>query len=419
VCWLLAALVLFSQGWLRGVNLVALIACLLIGLWAVNFVWVLARRRFRGLRVRRRVDEAAFARQPFTVCLELTNPTGRRQPGVRVEDRSRFHRNIWFLPVVRPGEVVETRFPVTLPRRGRHRWAPLSVRTGYPFGLYRRELEIDTGDSTIVLPSLGRLHRANLRRLLVQQSQYVSTSRRPVKHLGAQTEFHGLREFRSGDSPRWIHWRTSARVGELMVREFEEPPLDNLVLLFEAWLPQPLEELRRQYRLVQKENVETIRALLAAGPEPPPDKRRAKEQALARREEPFRRPLELLELGVSLAATICWEWARQTGAALALGVADRKGEVRVTEAALARVIPLLEKLALVEGGPEPDANGLVEGLLAAPLPPGPVLLVTTRGGGGLADLVASRLRRPVVTVDVGRQPVDDLFDWDAAPDGGA
>src|SRR5205814_7019129 len=35
-------------------------------------------------------------------------------------------------------------------------------------------------------------------------------------------EFHGLREFRSGDDPRDIHWRTSARRGRPFVRELEE-----------------------------------------------------------------------------------------------------------------------------------------------------------------------------------------------------
>src|SRR5262249_49364986 len=57
--------------------------------------------------------------------------------------------------------------------------------------------------------------------------------RRPRRHPTAQAEFHGLRAFRSGDSPRWIHWRTSARCGELMVREFEDVPPDHLVLVVE------------------------------------------------------------------------------------------------------------------------------------------------------------------------------------------
>ena len=52
----------------------------------------------------------------------------------------------------------------------------------------------------------------------------------PRRHPAAQTDFHGLRTFQPADSPRWIHWRTSARRGELMVKEFEETPTDNLIL---------------------------------------------------------------------------------------------------------------------------------------------------------------------------------------------
>src|SRR5206468_4266786 len=108
----------------------------------------------------------------------------------------------------------------------------------YPFGLVRREAGLVPGEEIIVLPQLGRLHRGRLRRLLKQSAPTVGRIRRQLRrHPMAQAEFHGLRAFRSGDSPRLIHWRTSARRGELMVREFEEAPTDNLVLIFDPWLP--------------------------------------------------------------------------------------------------------------------------------------------------------------------------------------
>ena len=40
-----------------------------------------------------------------------------------------------------------------------------------------------------------------------------------------------------GDSPRWIHWRTSARAGELMVKEFEQQNEQDLAILIDPWLP--------------------------------------------------------------------------------------------------------------------------------------------------------------------------------------
>ena len=49
-----------------------------------------------------------------------------------------------------------------------------------------------------------------------------------VVRAGHGTDLYGVREFRSGDALRRIHWRTSARRGQLVVREFEPPGLRAL-----------------------------------------------------------------------------------------------------------------------------------------------------------------------------------------------
>jgi hypothetical protein len=82
-----------------------------------------------------------------------------------------------------------------------------------------------------------------------------------------------------------------------------------------------------------------------------------------------------------------------------------------------QVYPLLETLALVEGTPRPDVADLLAALQTTLLPPGPVLLVTPRASG-LEGALAGRLRRPVVTLDVSRPLVHELFEWgDAVPAG--
>ena len=68
-----------------------------------------------------------------------------------------------------------------------------------------------------------------------------------AKQVGSQTEgrhhgtqegdFFGLREWRAGDSLRWIHWRTSAKLGELSVRQFEQQRSRDMVLILDLWQP--------------------------------------------------------------------------------------------------------------------------------------------------------------------------------------
>ncbi len=415
VFWLMGGLILLTQGWMHGLNLVALIACLLLALYLLNLFWTLARPGVRKLRLHRRVERPVFAKARFTVQLDLENPSGWNQPGLRIIDQGRSHRHGWFLSLLRRRTQQSNKYQVTISRRGRYLWPPLVLSTGYPFGLVRQTLTYDEMDETIVLPTLGRLHRGRLRKLLQSQPQPVSSTKRPVRrHPESQTEFYGLREFRQGDSPRWIHWRTSARIGELMVREFEEPPLENLTVVVEPWLPAPAEQLYDRLRRVIQENEEIIGLLLATGPPPSPQKRAAKEAALARKEEPLRRPLEMLERAVSFAATVCWEWSRHPGARLALVIAGPNPSVQVIETSRSRVFPLLESLALTQGATDrhlalPVNMLLGQSLREAAIPAGPVLLVSTRPTG-LGDLLSGQLRRPVATLDVAQPEIHDFYE---------
>jgi hypothetical protein len=408
--WLLAVVILLWQGWQRGVNLVALLGCFLLSLWVLNALLILLRFSLRRCGATRRLESPVFAGEPFAISWEVTNPTRRNQRGLRLDDNSTFLRQSWFIALLRPGEAQRRRKIVRLQRRGRVTWPALRLSTGYPFGLFRRTVRIATGDETIVLPRLGRLHRGRLRRLLQHRPRLFHATQRPRRrHPVAQTDFYGLREFRPGDSPRWIHWRTTARIGELMVREFEEPPLDNLTVIVDPWLPDQPGILRGNWERVHDANRLLLERLLASGPPPPPEKRRAKEQALAKKEEPFRVPLERMELALSLAATVLWTWHRQPGAQLALGLADEGLGVRVDDGDESGVVPLLENLALVKGGPKPDTAKLVERLADFPLPVGPVLLITTRATD-LADRLSARIGRHVTALDVSQPQVGELFD---------
>ncbi len=412
VFWLLAALVLMSQGWLRSVNLVALIASILFSLWALNILRVITRFRLKRVQVRRKIEEPVFARKPFTVTLELVNPAegGRNQPGLKLVDRGSHHQHGGFVPLLRRGQQQQVQYTVTLPRRGRYPWPSLVLSTGYPFGLARRLQTYALQQETIVLPTLGRLDRAKLKRMLLSQPQPSMTNRRPVRrHPVAQTEFFGLREFRSGDSPKWIHWRTTARMGELMVREFEEPPLDNLIVIVDPWLPRPPDELRERWKQVVFENRSIMRQLLASGPLPPVEKRRAKEAALAKKEEPFRKPLELLERAVSFAATVCWEWCKLPGARLGLVIGGGHPSIQVGETGMSRVWPFLESLAVVPGGPQDEPGKLSDLLDRAPLPAGPALLISTQASR-MGQMLMDRLRRPVLALDVAQPAVAEVFE---------
>jgi uncharacterized protein (DUF58 family) len=107
------------------------------------------------------------------------------------------------------------------------------------------------------------------------------TSRQPreleaslaAPRAGSGNELFGIREYRAGDSLRRIHWRSSARHGELVVREYEPPGMRTLAILVDP-SPRSVEMADQVARLAASEAWDCIReggrvSLWAPGLEPP------------------------------------------------------------------------------------------------------------------------------------------------------
>jgi uncharacterized protein (DUF58 family) len=77
-----------------------------------------------------------------------------------------------------------------------------------------------------------------LRKWLIRTGAGDSNARRPVNRgLPSAADVRGVRPYRAGDSPRDVHWRTTARRGSLMVREYDSTSPLDLTLVFEPYLP--------------------------------------------------------------------------------------------------------------------------------------------------------------------------------------
>ncbi len=238
-------------GSMREINLMLILAGMMVGV--LYFNWRGARSMLRRLQVHRRLPESIHAGEMLTVELEATSPS--RSLAVVVQDTARPHgagRDAAVLPIavfpqVPAKQAVGSQYRLTLERRGQYDFGPLRISTRYPFGLMVRTIRQPERGRLLVLPRLGRL--------TAQWNQLAQTpdfgSRRAARRQG-QTEgdFYGLRDWRAGDSRRLIHWRTSARRGGLMVRQFERPWSVNLTLLLELWQPEnPGSDDRRRVEL--------------------------------------------------------------------------------------------------------------------------------------------------------------------------
>lgn len=102
--------------------------------------------------------------------------------------------------------------------RGHHPVGPLTIRVTDAFGLATRTVTVPGGDALVVLPRTVPL--LPVRGVSAGSGGESASSPRMALHGEDDV---GVREYRIGDDLRRIHWRSTARTGETMVRQDEEP----------------------------------------------------------------------------------------------------------------------------------------------------------------------------------------------------
>jgi uncharacterized protein (DUF58 family) len=143
----------------------------------------------------------------------------------------------WYLDRLPAGAEVECTARHRFARRGRVAGGPL-IWSSYPFGFLRFEHTAEVADPVTILPQVGTVDPDGLRRWLVRQAGGEDRERKVQRRLTSdQADVRGVRPYRPGDSIRTIHWRSSARRGELMVREYDAAPAPALVVVVDPYLP--------------------------------------------------------------------------------------------------------------------------------------------------------------------------------------
>lgn len=368
----------------RDINLLFALAGMMVGPLLIN--WRMVVRSVRRLHVERRLPQQIFAGRPFRVEIHAENR--RRRTGswmVVVEDvihpettgagRARHARKSKVrvvLPFVGARQAGTATYRAMLPRRGRYRFGPLRVSTRFPLGLVKASTRIRRYERLLVFPHLGRLSRDWLQ--IVDTAQLgrheMHCRRGPI-----DGDYYGLREWRPGDSRRWIHWRTTAKLGKLAVREFEQQRNRDMTLVVDLWQP-----------------------------DDPTDADRGR-----------------VELAVSFAATVVDELARRGASRLIVALAAERPGWWAATASGVFARQTLERLALVRAARD---NRLAQ-VLAEVLPSVPfgahIVVISTRPDA-TDELSASatfariprhqRMLNRVVWLDVSDPRVLSVFHWD-------
>ncbi len=367
---------IFVGAVMRDINLLILLAGVMIGLLLLQ--WRFNTSTLVGVRLERNLHVSATVEQETEVGLRLSNPKRMLSAWlVLVEDpirklqptnRRLSEKGTALVDTVRPNGTANCRYRLVFHQRGKYRIGPSTLSTRFPLGLGRSWRTLDNESEILVRPRLGDL-TSNVDELFRQDR--MGQAQASANAGGYEGEFYGLRPWETGDSRRWIHWRTTARLGELSVRQFEQRQRRQkciLVELFDSGAPEVEQHV---------------------------------------------------ELVISCLATLTSRAVSQGRDKLAIATIGKQTRVFTSVQSSVMVHNLLDYLAVVESSKEPDLLSGFRGL-TIPLMSSPHLLVlSTRANqsehlkNDLSSKISQRVldRVQIRWLDVSQGDLEPYFQW--------
>lgn len=218
------------------INLLFLLGSIAIAAGVMNLL--LVRAGTAGVKCRRVLPAAATVGRPVDVVIEVRNEARFWSAyALSVEDRVRAEVRagapVGFVAHLRAGRKADCVYRLVPAGRGELVFRDIVVRSRFPFGLLQRKLTAEAPGKLLVWPARGRLAPE-----LIDRGRRLTDERmrRAVRRDDGE-EFRSLRDWRTGDNPRMIHWRSTARRGKPVVREMETRVGGRIVVVLDAGRP--------------------------------------------------------------------------------------------------------------------------------------------------------------------------------------
>lgn len=215
-----------------GNNLLFLILACLIA--SILMSGILSSITLAGVDIRLDLPEHIFAGQSVRGSVELKNEKLTLPSfSLRVEAASKkgslgapvLETPVYF-PYIPRKETVKQSVPLFFPKRGVYRQEAFRIVTRFPFGFLQKARRLDLVAEALVYPSVEPTAEF-LEVFPGIQGAVESLSK------GRGQDLYALRDYLPNDSARHVHWKASARLGSLMVREFAREEDARVLLVFD------------------------------------------------------------------------------------------------------------------------------------------------------------------------------------------
>jgi len=193
----------------------------------VALIWVKALDR--PMLLRRRTGHLELTEgQSVDVGLEVRPDTGGPIPG-RAVMLDRLGSRVIETELGRRGRVLRGRYEIANAPRGRYRMDGAELLIADPFGLAEARIPLDRADQMLVYPRVYELEG-----LFTDGGTPGGDRGRSMLHRTAGYDLHSIREHQVGESLRRVHWRSTARRRQLMVKELQDTPRDEACVLLDG-----------------------------------------------------------------------------------------------------------------------------------------------------------------------------------------
>jgi uncharacterized protein (DUF58 family) len=191
--------------------------------------WLLPARMVRGITAERRVPPHAYQDDEVSVDVVVRGDPRHARISLVITDPFVTPTRL-FLSHLDRGEEVTFATVRKATRRGPVEGGPFEVSSSGPLGVATARRSVPAGGATLIYPRVSPLTWFPGVEGSNEQGLPATSSHR----RGMGQDYLGIREYRTGDSPRHVHWPSSARHGSLMVREFERERPHCLAILIDT-----------------------------------------------------------------------------------------------------------------------------------------------------------------------------------------
>lgn len=206
-------------------GLLLLFIGLISGCYIVN--WSFARRNVQNLKVAApqlvQLVEGESPREPW----RIHNTSSKHAEGIDLLHEAGL---LFRLPIVKTGESLSITPKLIYDRRGVYPNAEVTLSSSAPYGLIRATRKLQLPGELIVLPRVYETSSPASAGLDAISGGKFKGARR----VSTGTHFSGVRPWQPGDTIKQVHWKSTARRGDLMVKTFDEELGGRLSILLDC-----------------------------------------------------------------------------------------------------------------------------------------------------------------------------------------